>query len=370
MMLRRKLWNEFFMMLRTNKRFWLCGVMLALALGAGGSYGAVPAGEGAGGLSVGPAVSLDEVLCRGKGVEIRRKQVDRALMQFKANAMARGQTVPESRLSDVEVMLLDRMVITRLLAGRATAEDKEKARVLADKFISETKQEAGSDGAFERQLLAMSFTEEEFETQILERAICEEVVERELRGKAQVTDEQVRAYYDENAERLHRPEMVRASHILKGTRDPVTGEELGAEQRQAKRREIEKLLERARQGESFGELAEAHSEDPGSREKGGEYTFSRGQMVPEFEAAAFSLEVDKVSDVVTTQFGYHIIKLLQRIPSEKIEFEKVAEDIRESLERREVQEKLLPAFLARLKEEAKLEYFSGAQPPPEADEAG
>jgi peptidyl-prolyl cis-trans isomerase C len=77
-----------------------------------------------------------------------------------------------------------------------------------------------------------------------------------------------------------------------------------------------------------------------------------------------------VSDVVTTQFGYHIIKLHQRIPAEQIEFEKLAEDIRESLERREVQEKLLPAFLARLKEEAKLEYLSGAQPPPQADAAG
>jgi peptidyl-prolyl cis-trans isomerase C len=318
-----------------------------------------------------PVSSLpDEVVCRGEGVEVRRNQLDRAMMQYKANALARGQTIPESRVADLEALLLDRLVITRLLMSKATDQDRQKARGLANNFIAETVEQAGGEAPFERQLLAMSFTRDEFERQILERAVCEEVVERQLRDRVQITQEQVRRYYDEHADQMQRPEMVRASHILLATQDPLTGTELSDEKQQAKRREATALLERARKGEDFGAMARQYSDDPGSKEQGGEYVFARGQMVPEFEMAAFSLQPGQVSDLVTTQFGYHIIKLNQRIPAEKIEFEQVEEDIRESMERREVQENLLPPFLKQLKEQAKLEYMNGGRPPPEHDAAG
>jgi peptidyl-prolyl cis-trans isomerase C len=262
-------------------------------------------------------------------------------------------------------LLLDRLVITQLLINKATEKDRAKAREAADRFVAETIEQAGGEAAFERQLLAMSFTRPEFERQILERAICEEVVERVLRDRVKITQEQVRRFYDEHPEQLQRPEMVRASHILLATREPLTGRELSEEERQAKRREALAVLERARKGEDFAALAKEHSEDPGSKDQGGEYIFARGQMVPEFEVAAFSLQPGQVSDLVVTQYGYHIIKLHQRIPAEQIEFARVEEDIRENLERREVQENLLPPYLMALKKDAKLEYLNGGRPPPE-----
>jgi parvulin-like peptidyl-prolyl isomerase len=254
-------------------------------------------------------------------------------------------------------------VLTQLLIGRATAEDKAKAKTLADKFAADTLQQAGSPEAFERQLTAMGFSQAEFEAQLLERAICEEIVERDLKRNVKISEEQVKKYYDENTAKLQRPEMVRASHILLATRDPVTSEEVTDAKKKEKRELIDKLLERARKGEDFAALAKEYSEDPGSREKGGEYTFARGQMVPEFEKAAFALQTNQVSDVVTTQFGYHIIKLSQRIPAEQIDLAKVGKEIQEMLARQEVQEKLLPEFLKKIKQEAKLQYLNGAQPP-------
>jgi peptidyl-prolyl cis-trans isomerase C len=308
--------------------------------------------------------SPQAVLCQGKGVEVRRSEVERAITQFKANALARNQSVPESRMPDIETMLLDRLVVTELLLQHATPADREKGKELAAKFLTETKEQAGSDAAFERQLMAMSFTEQELEAQILERAICEEVVEREVRSQAQVTDEQVRQYFDDNAARLKRPEMVRASHVLLATIDPLTNEQLSTQQKADKRQLIDKIRERALAGEDFTELVKTYSEDPGARENNGTYTFARGQMVPEFEAAAFSMEPNQISDVVTTRFGYHVLKLLQKIPAEPIEFDKVQSDIRASLERQEVQDKLLPPFLEKLKAAASLEYLNGAKPPP------
>ncbi len=80
------------------------------------------------------------------------------------------------------------------------------------------------------------------------------------------------------------------------------------------------LVERLRAGEDFAELARQYSDDPGSRDNGGELGwFGRGRMVPEFEEAAFSLEPGEISDPVKTQFGYHIIQVLEKDPARPVE---------------------------------------------------
>jgi hypothetical protein len=262
--------------------------------------------------------------------------------------------------------LLDRLVITKLLVSRANEEDKKKARTAADKFVASTKQQAGSDESFQRQLGAMNFTAEQFDAQVLERAICEEVVDRELRSRVHITDEQLKKYYEENGEQFERPETVRAAHILLSTRDVVTGQEMSEETKKGKKLQIDKILERAKKGEEFAALAREYSDDPGSKNAGGEYTFARGQFRnPEFETAAFALKTNEISGVVTTAFGYHIIKLYERIPAQKLELAKVKDDLKDGLSRREVQEKLLPDYLKSLKNEANLQYLNGAKPPPE-----
>jgi len=308
----------------------------------------------------------DDVLIKGKGVEVRRSELDEAFLQFKANLNARGQILPEERREQVEAQLLDRLVITKLLTVRATEDDRKKARTAADKFVASTKEQAGSEESFTRQLGAMNFTPSQFDAQVLERAICEEVVDRELKSKVTVTDDQVRKFYDENGEQFERKETVRAAHILLSTRDPATNQELSEEKKKEKKQQIQKLLERARKGEDFAALAREYSEDPSSKNKGGEYTFGHGQMVPEFETAAFSLKTNQVSDIVTTQYGYHVIKLYERIPARKLELDKVKDDLKEQIARSEVQDKMLPDYLKKLKQESSLEYLNGAKAPLEA----
>jgi peptidyl-prolyl cis-trans isomerase C len=336
----------------------------AMALTVGGMNAAEVAKESTP-KPVAPGKQLfpDDVLCKGKGVEVKRSQLDEAFSQFRANLAVRGQTVPEDKRAMYEAQLLDRLVITTLLVSRATEEDKKKAREQA-----ETRKQAGSEESFQRQLKAMAFSTEQFDAQIIERAICEEVVERQLKSKVNITDEQAKKYYEENGDRFERPEMVRASHILLATRDAVTGQEFSEEKKKEKHQQIEKVLERAKKGEDFAALAKEFSEDPGSKDNGGEYTFPRGQMVPEFENAAFSLNTNQVSGIVTTQFGYHIIKLHEKTPKEKTEFAKVEKDLKEFLARQEVQEKMLPDFLKQIKKEAGLEYLNGAKPPETPDE--
>ena len=345
----------------------LGGAMLMAAIG-------VQAAEATKAATPQPAIDAkslfpDETLCKGKGVEIKRSQVDEAFVQFKANLTARGQVLPEGKRDLVESQLLDRVVISKLLVNRATEEDKKKARTAADKFVAGTKQQAGSDESFQRQLGAMNFTSEQFDAQVLERAICEEVVDRELRSHVTITDEQLKKYYDENGEQFERPETVRAAHILLSTRDAATGQEVSEETKKERRQQIDKILERAKKGEEFAALAREYSEDPGSKNAGGEYTFARGQFHnPEFESAAFALKTNEISGVITTAFGFHILKLYEKMPAQKLELAKVKDELKDGLSRREVQEKLLPDYLKSLKKQANLQYLNGAKPPPEVSD--
>jgi parvulin-like peptidyl-prolyl isomerase len=109
-------------------------------------------------------------------------------------------------------------------------------------------------------------------------------------------------------------DKVRARHILIKTVDDAN-EAYSTEDYAAARTKTEGILERAKNGEDFAALATEFTEDPGSVETGGEYTFGRGEMVPEFEAAAYGLEIGGISDIVETQYGFHIIKLEERIAS-------------------------------------------------------
>jgi parvulin-like peptidyl-prolyl isomerase len=141
------------------------------------------------------------------------------------------------------------------------------------------------------------------------------VVKREL--KTNLTEDEAKKYYQDNPSKFEEPERVRVAHVLISTKDPATGSDFSDDKKALKRKQIEDLLKRAKAGEDFGKLASEYSEDPGSKDKAGEYTFPRGQMVPEFESAAFSLNPNQVSDVVTTSYGYHIIKLYEKLPAKK-----------------------------------------------------
>lgn len=139
-----------------------------------------------------------------------------------------------------------------------------------------------------------------------------------------VTDEEVKAYYDKNPDkfkntsmRINGEEALWARHILINTVDPQTQKDLPADKQDEAKKKAQDLLAKAKNGEDFAKLAKENSEDPGSAQYGGDYVFGKGKMVPEFDAAAFNLNPGQVSDLVKTKFGYHIIKLEEKIAKDQ-----------------------------------------------------
>jgi peptidyl-prolyl cis-trans isomerase C len=298
------------------------------------------------------------VLVKGKNLEIKRAQLDDAYLLFKNSSSANGKPVPEDQRVAIESRLLDRLVTTELLTRKASDADKTKAKEAADKFITDSKKRMPSEEMFNLQLKAMGMDETTLHKRVSEQALCNEVLDRELRSTVTISDGDAKKFYDENGSNFEQPEQVRAAHVLIGTKDkpepgqnPAQAKDLPESQKLEKKKLAESVLKRAKDGEDFAKLAKELSDDPGSKDKGGEYTFGRGQMVPEFEGAAFSMKPGQVSDIVTTAYGYHVIKLLEKLPAKKAEYAQVSSDIKRGLQNREVQTKL-PVYLEKLKKEA------------------
>jgi parvulin-like peptidyl-prolyl isomerase len=298
----------------------------------------------------------DKVVAKGKGLVIKESDLDEAFIAHKAAASAMGQSVPGLFDDRLKTQILDKMIATKLMLARANQSDRDEGKMTADRMIADGRERAGNEAGYRRRLLAVGSSPEKYEAEILEQAIVQAVIERELGRKEIVTAAAVRKFYDDHPDRYREPEKAHVQHILFATRKIPSGEPLPQQERTAKKGAAEQAMTRARSGEDFGKLVQELSDDPESKPKNGELTFPRGQGIvpPQFESAAFSLEVGKISDPVLTVFGYHVIKLLEKIPEGKVPFEKVQDRIRTSL-RREAVQKALPDYLAKLKKDAAVE---------------
>jgi peptidyl-prolyl cis-trans isomerase C len=337
----------------------------------------------------------DDVVARGKGLEVKRSQLEAAYVAYRANLAARGQQVPEDQRTAREAQLLERLIVTQLLALRATDEDRKMGRELGDRFMEDSKKGAASEESFYRQLKALGMSPEQFKKRVDEQSLAEAVISREVKGKIEVTDADVKAFYEkgndlgvallqedldklvkdssstaadvaklkeridlvrkENLSRLDQPERVKVQHVFFAGRDVKSERELTADQLKAKREKAEKVRARALAGEDFAKLITENSEDRGVPETKGIYTFSRNdRFSEEFKSASFSLETGKISDVVATPFGYHVIKLLERTPAQKIEFEKASKELKDFLIQQQMQ-RAMPEYFAKLRKEAGVE---------------
>ena len=145
----------------------------------------------------------------------------------------------------------------------------------------------------------------------------------QARLKVTVPDTDIQRYYNDNIQQYQTPEQVRASHILLQTagKDEATV-----------RKQAEAILQQVKSGADFAELAKKVSEDEGTKANGGDLDyFSRGRMVPEFETVAFTLQPGQVSDLVKSQFGFHIIKVVDKRPASTRTLDEVRAQIQEQL---------------------------------------
>jgi peptidyl-prolyl cis-trans isomerase C len=166
-------------------------------------------------------------------------------------------------------------------------------------------------------------------------------VEKTIISKITVSEDEARKFYDQNPDKFMRPESVRASHILIGVDSKAS-----AEEKKAAREKADKLRKELTGGADFAALAKANSTCPSSQQGGDLGSFGKGQMVAPFEQAAFAMKPGEISEVVETQFGYHIIKVTEKKPEETVPLEEVKDRIKQYLTEEKSQKAVMDSVAA------------------------
>lgn len=255
----------------------------------------------------------DTVVAKGKGFEIKRSQLDAEAVPKVAQYAAAGRPLsPDQRLL-LDQSILEQLIDLKLLQAKATEADRATGYVQADKQFEAVKAQLDTPDKMDRQLKVWGVTNiEQVHARYREGGVAEAVLLREL--TVNVSEDDVKKEYAENKSKFEQPEMVRAIQILFSTRDPLTGQELSQQEKEKKRKEAEDVLKRARAGEDFAALAKQSSAEANVKDRGRELMISRqmASAAPELEAAIFSLGTNKISNIVTTMYGLHIVKVIKK----------------------------------------------------------
>lgn len=303
----------------------------------------------------------DSVAVTVNGVNINESQVE---AQIKAQLDKMGGQLPPQFIqqykNQLRQQILERMVIEQLLDEKAKANNiviTEEDVIAHFKESGARQQPPLSLEDIKTLMEARGQSFEEAKQRMRKGLAYQKIMEAEWGDKINVTEDEARKYYSENAENM---EQVRASHILikPDTTDPNTDPNQAKANAQKKARD---LLEQIKAGADFAELAKNNSDCP-SAAKGGDLNFfTRGRMVPPFEKAAFTLKVGQVSDLVETQFGYHIIKVTEH----KDTFEQFKDQIVETLTEKKRSD-FAKDYIDSLKADANIVYPLGKEPAPPA----
>jgi peptidyl-prolyl cis-trans isomerase C len=282
------------------------------------------------------------------GSVITRAEFDREVRAAEQRITMRGKSLSDSQQETVRKETLARLIERELLYQES---QKKGVKVDEASLDAKFKKQFPNEAEFKKILSNMNMTEADLRTRFIKGMAIRQFVDKEFLQKATVTDKEAKKYYDSHPDAFKQPEQVRASHILIKV-DSKTDKSKKAEARKT----IEEIQQKLKKGGDFAALAKEFSQCPSSAKGGDLGYFKRGKMVKPFEEAAFSLKPGEISDIVETQFGYHLIKVLDKKPESTMPYKEAKNKIEQRLKREKAQ-KELSSYIAKLQEKGKVETF-------------
>jgi peptidyl-prolyl cis-trans isomerase C len=272
------------------------------------------------------------------------KRISKVMM-----ARQRGATLTPDQQKELEKQAVDQLVFLELLyqAGNKL-EIKDLDKRVADN-VAQGKAQYANAQDFIKAMSEAEMDEKGLVENIRRNVVITNFVEKTITPKVVVSEEDSRKFYDQNPDKFSRPESIKASHILLGI-----DQKASADDKKKSREKAEKLHKELAGGADFAALAKANSTCPSSQQGGDLGYFGKGQMVPAFEKVAFGLKQGEISDVVETQFGYHIIKLTEKKAADKIDYKEVLPRIEEYLKGQKVNA-AVNTYVAEARKTAKIE---------------
>ena len=207
--------------------------------------------------------------------------------------------------------VLDNLIADKIMQAEVKELNIEITEEEIEEDLDEMREFYGSDEALNQELANYGLTLDDVKNNIKTNL----QIERLLDSYVEITEEEMKEYFEENKSTFDQKEQVKASHILVETEE-----------------EALEIKEKLDQGEDFAELAKEYSLDKSNSDKGGDLGyFDRNKMVKEFSDAAFSLEIGEISDPVKSEYGFHIIKVEDRKEAKEADYDEVKNQVRRQL---------------------------------------
>lgn len=291
-----------------------------------------------------PAASLRGAVARVNGVDIDALELRRA-----RKVLLRGQEAPAGQQDAVDRQAVEQLVSAELLyqaSEKVVIKDMDKQ---IEAKLAQGKSRFRDEQEFKNAIKDLEMDEKTLREYTRRDLLITRFVETTFAAQTTVTEAEMRSFYDNNPNNFKQGESVKASHILIGVDGAAS-----ADARKAAREKAEKLRKDLTGGADFAVLAKGNSTCPSSQQGGDLGYFGKGQMVPPFEKAAFALKPGEISDVVETQFGYHLIKLTDKKPAESVDFKDAKARIEGYLKGQKVND-AVQKYIAEARKTAKIE---------------
>jgi len=299
-----------------------------------------------------PAVEKDAAAILGPVARVNGSDILAAELKRARTVLLAGQ--PGAQLSADEQKELDRRVMDQIISAELLYQSGRKLDLKdldkqVDAKIAQAKGRFASEADFTKAIRDLDMSEKDLREYTRRDLIITNFVTVTIVPKITVSEEEAKKFYDQNVDKFHQDEQVRASHILCGIDTKAS-----AEEKKKAREKAERLRKELANGADFATLAKENSTCPSSTQGGDLGFFGKGQMVPPFEQAVFALKPGEISDVVETQFGYHIIKQTGRTKAETVPFSAARSKIEDYLKKQKINA-AVGDFVAEARKTAKIE---------------
>jgi peptidyl-prolyl cis-trans isomerase C len=296
------------------------------------------------------ATTAKDIVAKVNGVAITQTEIDRAVKILFTQYKMQEPVAAEIK-KKAEAAAMDRLINTELLYQAGSKMEIKDLDKQVETQIAQKKAQAPSTAEYEKFLKEMNLTEADLKLFSRKEIVLDNLLQKEVVSKITVTDAEVKKFYDENKDKapLKTEDSIRASHILIGA-----DEKASADDKKKAKEKAESIHKKVLAGEDFAAAAQKDSTCPSAAQGGDLGYFTKGQMVPEFEAAANALKPGEVSGVVETKFGYHIIKVQEKKTAGTVSLEEAKKNIEGYLKSEKIQ-KGVSEYLEKLRKEGKVE---------------
>jgi len=301
----------------------------------------------AGSLSTSEAV-VDRVVAVVNDEVITLAEVDRAIEPFLQEAVkAEDRLERKEQLNRVRRRVLDTLIEEKLMDYEIRkAGIKVPPREVEAIIDDIMKQNKATQEDLERALAKEGITFEQYKKQIEKKILRTKLVQWSVKVEPKASEKQLRDFYQQNVERYRTPVTFRPAHILFGIPKEAPPEKV-----QEIRKKCQEVLDRIRRGEDFGEMALLYSQDPSAKDRGDLGYIKKGELLPAFEKEFDRLRVGEVGGIIRTEYGFHLITLLDRRGGTPRPFEEVKERVQQEYFQSEM-DRAVKQFITSLKEKS------------------